>query len=152
MSCSMHRKMQLKIELGEGKVWRLRFLTFTQKILFWNKNIFFLATIWESKKKIAWWSFQIDEQMATWFFTERYCIQSINGNAKCRDIFTAFKRYLFLEKSSMIDCVLNAPMKCITLTHSFPMHYFSTPWKHQKILLFSGVSGGRERVHWERMG
>ena len=43
------------------------------------------------------------------------------------ETFTAFKRYLFLEKSSMIDCVLNAPLKCITLNHSFPMHYFSTP-------------------------
>ena len=34
------------------------------------------------------------------------------------------------------------------LTHSFPMHPFSTPWKHQKTVRFSG---SRERVHWERM-
>ena len=35
-------------------------------------------------------------------------------------------------------------------THSFPMHPFSTPWKHQKtlMLMFSEV---RERVYWERM-
>ena len=99
------------------------------KILFWNKNVFYLATIWESKKKITWWSFQIDEQMATWFVTERYCIQNINGNAKCRDIFTAFKSYLFVEKSSMIDCVLDTPLKCITLTHSFPNASFLYPLK-----------------------
>ena len=29
-----------------------------------------------------------------------------------------------------------------TLTHSFPMHLFSTPWKHQKIVRFSDVSRG----------
>ena len=33
----------------------------------------------------------------------------------------------------------------VSLTHSFPIHPFSTPWKHQKTLQ------GRERVHWERM-
>ena len=26
------------------------------------------------------------------------------------------------------------------------MHHFSTPWKHQKTVMFSG---SRERVHWE---
>ena len=38
------------------------------------------------------------------------------------------------------------------LTHLFPIHPSSTPWKHQKtqhgFLMFSG---GRERVHWEKM-
>ena len=32
------------------------------------------------------------------------------------------------------------------LTHSFPMHPFSTPFLY---LLFSG---GRERMHWEQVG
>ena len=32
-----------------------------------------------------------------------------------------------------------------SLTHLFPVHLFSTPWKHL-------YSGGTERVHWERMG
>ena len=36
--------------------------------------------------------------------------------------------------------------------HSFPIHSFSTLWKHQKTLRFSDVSGGRERLHWGRMG
>ena len=36
------------------------------------------------------------------------------------------------------------------LTHSFPMHPFSTPWKHLKTFVM--FSGGRERVHWENMG
>ena len=35
------------------------------------------------------------------------------------------------------------------LTHSFPIDPFSTPWKNQKTLRFPG---GREKVHWERMG
>ena len=35
----------------------------------------------------------------------------------------------------------------IILTHSFPMHPFSTPWKTCGFLMFSG---GRERLHWER--
>ena len=30
-------------------------------------------------------------------------------------------------------------------THSFPMHPFSIPWKHQKTLRFSMFSDGRER-------
>ena len=30
----------------------------------------------------------------------------------------------------------------VPLTHSFPVHPFSIPWKHRD----------RERVHWERMG
>ena len=39
-----------------------------------------------------------------------------------------------------------------TLTHSFPIRPFSTPWKHQKNVRFSGVFRCRERVHWEWMG
>ena len=31
------------------------------------------------------------------------------------------------------------------LTHSFPMHLFSTPWKYQKTERFSG---DKEMVHW----
>ena len=40
----------------------------------------------------------------------------------------------------------------ILLTHSFPMHPFSTPRNIRKPLAFLMFSGGRERVHWERMG
>ena len=37
-----------------------------------------------------------------------------------------------------------------TLTNSFSMHPFSTPWKHQKTWRFSDVfKGYRERLHWE---
>ena len=32
-----------------------------------------------------------------------------------------------------------------TLTHSFPMHPFSTPWKHQKTLRFSDVFRGQRK-------
>ena len=31
------------------------------------------------------------------------------------------------------------------LTHSFPMHPFSTPWKHQKTLRFSDVFRGQKK-------
>ena len=39
-----------------------------------------------------------------------------------------------------------------TLTYLFPMHPFSTSWKHKKTIRFSDVFRGRERVHWEKMG
>ena len=32
-----------------------------------------------------------------------------------------------------------------TLTHSFPMHFFSTPWKHQKTVRFSDIFKGVEK-------
>ena len=37
------------------------------------------------------------------------------------------------------------------MTHLFPMHPFSTPWKYQKTRRFSDISRGREMVHWEQM-
>ena len=39
----------------------------------------------------------------------------------------------------------------LTLTHLFLMHPFSTAWKHQKTVRFLIFSGGRERVHWEKV-
>ena len=43
-------------------------------------------------------------------------------------------------------------MHLYLLTHLFPMHPFSSPWKHRKIVRFSDVSEARERMHWEQMG
>ena len=43
-------------------------------------------------------------------------------------------------------------MRLTDLTHSFPMQPFSAPENIRKpygVLMFSG---GRERIHWERMG
>ena len=37
------------------------------------------------------------------------------------------------------------------LTHSFSMQPFSTPWKHQRTVIFSEVFRGRKKVQWERM-
>ena len=34
------------------------------------------------------------------------------------------------------------------LTYLFPVHPFSTPWKHQKTPGFLMFSRGRERMHW----
>ena len=42
--------------------------------------------------------------------------------------------------------IFNSGINFRKLTHLFPMHPFYTLWKHHK------TSGGRERVHWERMG
>ena len=38
------------------------------------------------------------------------------------------------------------------LNHLFPVHAFSTSWKHQKTVTFSDVLGGRERGHWTQKG
>ena len=40
----------------------------------------------------------------------------------------------------------------ITLAHSCPIHSFSTPENVGKPYGFLMFPGGRERVHWERMG
>ena len=47
--------------------------------------------------------------------------------------------------------VLYALKLCFSLNHSFPMHLFSTFWKHQKTLGFLMFSGNREKVHWEKI-
>ena len=36
----------------------------------------------------------------------------------------------------------------LLLTHSFPVHFFSTPWKHQKIWCFQGVEKGCIENEW----
>ena len=40
---------------------------------------------------------------------------------------------------SMSDWVLNTPLVPAKLTHLFPMHPFSTPWKHQKTGYITGI-------------
>ena len=45
---------------------------------------------------------------------------------------------------------VNLTLSC--LTHSFPIHPFSTPPHNPKPYGFLMFSGGRERVHWEQMG
>ena len=52
----------------------------------------------------------------------------------------------YLTSSNLL--LLN--FKWIWLTHLFAMHFFFTPWKHQKILHFLMFSGGREGVYWEQ--
>ena len=37
---------------------------------------------------------------------------------------------------------------CRSLTHLFPMHPFSIPWKHQKTVVFRGVEKGSIRNEW----
>ena len=56
-----------------------------------------------------------------------------------------------LQINQQINQLINNAMEkeLLKLTHSFPMHFFATPWKHQ-IFFFGG--GGRERVHWKWMG
>ena len=65
----------------------------------------------------------------------------------------------FCQRTNYCYCSLctwknNRTAKCILvqinplLTHLFPMHPFSIPWKHRKTVR----SGGREKLHWEQMG
>ena len=56
----------------------------------------------------------------------------------------------FLEGSVFPNCF--GAVRSYLLTHLFPMHPFSTPWKHQKTLSFSDLFRGREKVHWEQVG
>ena len=83
-----------------------------------------------------------------------------------------FPKYIIIISQKMFKKFLIIPLKIVTtrhqyrikylffygyicrplLTYLFPLHTFSTPWKHQKIFGFLMFSGGRERVHWERKG
>ena len=80
-----------------------------------------------------------------------------------------FSKYIIIISQKMFKKFLIIPFKIVTrhqyrlkylffcgciyrplLTYLFPLHPFSTPWKHQKIFGFLMFSGGREKVHWER--
>ena len=52
------------------------------------------------------------------------------------------------------NCVGSADgsFQCYILTHSFPMHPFSTPKKHQKIIRFSDVFGEQRKGALETNG
>ena len=58
-----------------------------------------------------------------------------------------------LKKNTRFPSLTNNTKKLyFVLTHLFPMHPFTTPWKHQKTVKFSDVFMGRERMHLEQMG
>ena len=46
------------------------------------------------------------------------------------------------ESRKFFWCFLGIEWRCIELTHSFPMHPFSTPWNYQKTVSFSDVFWG----------
>ena len=48
----------------------------------------------------------------------------------------------FIHMNSYVVHILNSLCIGSSLTHLFPMHPFSTTWKHQKILWFSDVFKG----------
>ena len=64
--------------------------------------------------------------------------------------FSVSERLHSLQKSSKyVSEVSSAYLTFIVpLTHLFPMHPFSTPWKLEGFLMFSA---GRERMHWKQM-
>ena len=65
--------------------------------------------------------------------------------------FKALKNFTgSLLKVSIIS--LHLLISFSLLTHSFPVHPFSTPWKYQKTVRFLMFSVGRERVYSKRMG
>ena len=64
---------------------------------------------------------------------------NINGNSQKRHYLTLL--WPALGERSSTDY-----QQPLLLTHLFPMHLFSTPYSFLMSL------GGREKVHWERMG
>ena len=71
------------------------------------------------------------------------------------NIVNSFQPLNNFLKSSILDVLRSSEYISahhIQLTHLFPMHPFSTHWKHQKTFRFSHVFWGRERVHWEKNG
>ena len=50
--------------------------------------------------------------------------------------------YSFDQKKIVVLQNLIVKRKIMELTHSFPVHFFSTPWKHQKTVKFSDVFKG----------
>ena len=56
--------------------------------------------------------------------------------------------YCFLVFYLSLKITLSIAQLCVSsalLTHLFPMHPFSTPWKHQETLRFSGVFRGQKK-------
>ena len=93
------------------------------------------------------------------FFTEVFCFFAFlyivkeifsrnNYTAKGKRLQFSLNRFsniqdMFHEKNVLI--VFFAWMVFITLTFSFPMHPFSSPWKHQQTVRFFDVlRGGRK--------
>ena len=63
--------------------------------------------------------------------------------------------YVEMETINQCSCFawrLAIDKRNINFTHLFPMHPFSTPENIGKPYGFPMFSGGRERVHLERMG
>ena len=83
------------------------------------------------------------------FFAFLYIVKEIfsrnNYTAKGKRLQFSLNRFsniqdMFHEKNVLI--VFFAWMVFITLTFSFPMHPFSSPWKHQQTVRFSDVLRG----------
>ena len=58
---------------------------------------------------------------------------TILGKSSILDVLRSWSQKVVSLKS------LNDNEETITITHSFPVHPFSTPWKHKKTLRFSEV-------------
>ena len=97
----------------EGYDFEKHLSTAYEKIVFFEEKPLFVA-VWKSRKKIHCGSFQTDKLMAARFVTERYSIQSSNGNAKSttsktianQDHLSALeKRIEFWESGELMELV-----------------------------------------------
>ena len=93
-----------------------------------------------------------DTRMTSFDFTYYFGVSNLNMNkqipAGLLNILTTGSESFTIEKFLKEHQLVGASAIFLTsLTHSFPMHPFSTPWKHQKSLRFSL----KKKVHWERM-
>ena len=110
------------------------------------------------------------QKLVGWYFDQKNIyVLAIPGNIQNFPFYTAFPKSasfsfwnifkkhpcLVITVKGLFTCALYLwllkinSFSCIYLTHSFPMHPFSTPWKHKKTARFPDVFRGRERVHWE---
>ena len=83
--------------------------------------------------------------------------EGATGKAKMRCYWTwrvegVLANFLDIESLFLLKEIGFAPWPDImlsqTLTHLFPMHPFSTPWKHQKTARLLGVEKGCIRKEW----
>ena len=58
----------------------------------------------------------------------------------------AASKVFFSKENDGVSITFSAYSVTSELTHLFPMHLFSTPWKHQKTVRFSNVFRGVEKV------
>ena len=81
-----------------------------------------------------------------------FCFQRLKKGCIGNEWVNTYQKYFYAYAPEKVRLTHTPDNVWDKLTYSFPMHPFSTPWKHQKTERFWCFQGGRERVHWEWMG